>query len=975
MSTSLELANKLSAIVNTAREDGSLLARVRPTTAELLTYWFDDAYCDTRPWLNFHEWQRQAILNTIYCHEILHIESVSDLYDKVDSTLKLENDVWVEYLDNKRFSFPRYCMKMATWTGKTWVLNALLIRQYLNVHAMESSVVSSEIERTPAFSKNFMIVAPWLIVYDRLLDATMGKIGDDGKRDFHQSDFWMFQDLFIPEHYRDDVFWFVQSSIVTKGDIGKKIIRNGQIIITNWHIFLDKNTDEDIIEEYTHDPYSYADKIINDVLPLRPWVSAGNSLETLDNKALWWWQKEYIKSIPDLIVFNDEAHHLGEWTVKGDLDEDKKRQKAMNDIAEGKKLFVQIDFSATPYIQKWKEKAYFPHIIVDFPLIDAIKKWYVKTLVLDKRKEVASLANAELDFKVERDENNKPVALSTGQKIMITAWLEKLKVLERDFDEISIEHNKFPKMMLVCEDTQVVPLVADYLQEVWYGPDQYLEIHSNKKGEIGEEERKVLKQKLFSIDKHQNPKIIISVLMLREWFDVNNICVIVPLRSSTSWILLEQTIGRWLRLMWRGAEFEEIKAENRKNMLVRKTAPRNYYDILSIVEHPAFESFYNELMADGGIGIDEEELGDGKDKVLGDMITVSLKEDYQEYDIARPIIVSDIEELMTDPVYSLDNLHSYHHEFVELKRIIPQNEKFISETIASGTRFGDYDVNIGIMNAKSYNDFVSKLVHRITKHTSHNDGSINKKWFGNSFPSIQINIPQLTGIVDGFLRYKLFKQQIDYKLENNWKVLMLPDVSQFVIKEVTRMIIEAQDTENSGEPQIIEKHLSLVSQLNMRENYSLYVAKSIYPKLSYPSNKGELEKAFVEYVDNDANVQAFSKIYEKKHDFMRCRYIRHDGIPAYYYPDFIVKTNETIYLVETKWTSSIADENVKRKKVSAMNYVERINNLPDALRWNRKREYVLLSEDRFYTYRNNWATIKEMLESVKLQTDSKKTLF
>jgi type III restriction enzyme len=82
---------------------------------------------------------------------------------------------------------------------------------------------------------------------------------------------------------------------------------------------------------------------------------------------------------------------------------------------------MQIDFSATPYIQKGKAKKYFPHIVVDFPLIEAIKKGYVKTLVLDKRKEIASLSNEELDFKAIRDESNEVIGLSNGQKIMIQA--------------------------------------------------------------------------------------------------------------------------------------------------------------------------------------------------------------------------------------------------------------------------------------------------------------------------------------------------------------------------------------------------------------------------------------------------------------------------------------------------------------------------------------------------------------------------
>ena len=63
-----------------------------------------------------------------------------------------------------------------------------------------------------------------------------------------------------------------------------------------------------------------------------------------------------------------------------------------------------------------------------------------------------------------------------------------------------------------------------------------------------------IKEKLFNIDRYAQPKVIVSVLMLREGFDVNNICVVVPLRASTASILLEQTIGRGLRLMWREPE-------------------------------------------------------------------------------------------------------------------------------------------------------------------------------------------------------------------------------------------------------------------------------------------------------------------------------------------------------------------------------------------------------------------------------------
>lgn len=956
MSNSLQLSTSLTSIVNQSRNSWEFLEQVTPITQELLRFWFDEAYCESRM-VNFHEGQRQAILNTIYAHEILKTQNVADLYDKVGEGMRLSEDAGLDYLETKRYAFPRYCMKMATGTGKTWVLEALLIRQYLNAKNWGEN-----------FSKNFMIVAPWLIVYDRLQDAFLGKISQDGQRNFATSDLKIFEDLFIPEHLRDEIFSFVQSSVVTKEQIGKKFIWTGQIILTNWHIFLERNKEQEF--EDNIDPLANPEKIIKDIFPLRPWISAGNSLEILDNQVLWGRQLEYMKNIPDLIVFNDEAHHLWESTSKSDIEEDKKRQQALNEISLGKKLYIQIDFSATPYIQKWKDKQYFPHIIVDFPLIDAIKKWYVKTLVLDKRKEIATL---ELDFKAQRDENNKVIWLSDGQKVMIQAGLEKLKVLEKDFDKISIEHNKFPKIMIVCEDTMVVPFVTSYLIDLGYNEDEYLEVHSNKKWEISDEERKILKNKLFSIDKHQNPKIIISVLMLREGFDVNNICIIVPLRASTSGILLEQTIGRGLRLMRRWTDFEDIKAENRRNLLVKKLPPVNYFDILSIVEHPAFSSFYDELIADGWAGIDEWEISWWGEKILWDMITVWLKENFEEYDIARPIILSDVEEILSDPVYSLERLNAYHHSFESLKNMVPQNEKFISDTLISWTKFGDYDVIIWIFSAKNYNDFLGKLIHRVTQHTAIENMWVSKR-NNKIFPTSQVNIPKLAWVIDLYLKYKLFKQEINYLESNNRKVLMIQDVVEFVIKEVTRMVVEAQDTQSTWKSEVLFRKLSEVEKLNMRKNYSLNVVKCIYPQLQYPSNKWELEKNFIEFCDNDWLVQSFCKINENKHTFLRFRYIRSDGIPAYYYPDFIVKTDDKIFLVETKWTSSLQDENVKRKKISARNYIERINKLESELRENRLWEYALLGEDRFYTYQKNWGNIKEMLESTKLQ-ENKKTLF
>ena len=81
--------------------------------------------------------------------------------------------------------------------------------------------------------------------------------------------------------------------------------------------------------------------------------------------------------------------------------------------------------------------------------------------------------------------------------------------------------------------------------------DEVLRVDSDAKGKVKDEEWQRVSERLSHVDRYANPRVIVSVMMLREGFDVNNICVIVPLRSSESAILLEQTVGRGLRLMWR----------------------------------------------------------------------------------------------------------------------------------------------------------------------------------------------------------------------------------------------------------------------------------------------------------------------------------------------------------------------------------------------------------------------------------------
>ena len=948
VNTSLELAKRLSETVNEAWESGELLEQVTPTTQELLKFWFSEEYCSLRN-RNFHAGQRQAILNIVYLHEVLKAKNVWEYYEQLMPDMMALSDLTT--LNQQKYQMPKYAVKMATGTGKTWVMHALLIWQMLN--ARHEDVKSGR------FTKNFLLVAPGLIVYDRLLDAFCGRL-KEGKeeRDIETNDFYMNQEVFIPVHYRQEVFSFIQNNVVTKEDgIGRKTTGDGLIALTNWHLFENQMGDE--VEEEGND----VPAIINKLLPIRPGKAAGNDLGMLDRRYLRGSELEYLAGLDDIMVINDEAHHIHELKRNGEIEE-VEWQKGLNVIAENKgEKFFQIDFSATPYDQRGSgkkvQKVYFPHIIVDFDLATAMRKGLVKTLLLDRRQELTELEH--LDYKAVRDERNKVCDLSDGQRLMLRAGLAKLKKLEDEFT--AVDEKKNPKMLVICEDTSVAPFVSQLMMEDGLSQDEVVTIDSNAKGEVSEEEWKQTKEKLFNIDKYKKPKVIISVLMLREGFDVNNICVIVPLRSSEAPILLEQIIGRGLRLMWREPEYQSIKDFDRKRVLQLHTQPSTYIDMLSIIEHPAFIQFYEELFAQGLAIEDTGEAGEGGS--TGDLIRVGLREDYEQFDFEWPMIVREAEEELEDVEIDINSLMPFTAFPLErLRHFLAQDgETFISQEAISKTQFGRYKVTANLFTATSYNEYLQKLLRTITlrfdRVSSHKEMPV---------PNLQINEARTIAVVDRYIRTRLFGQPYNPFNGSDWKILLSKDaiVTKHIIEEMARAIFNLQNNIMTTDAQVVHTKFSTVTEIKMRETYSMEVHKCIYERLGYPTHGGGLERSFMDFLDKDGEVERFLKISENMHPFAVIYYMRRDGLMATYHPDFIVATQEKVYLIETKGNDKLFDKNVRQKQTAAVEWVRKINELRPEERMNREWEYVLISEDNFYGLSHNGATITDICERCKV---------
>ncbi|PJJ62349.1 DEAD/DEAH box helicase family protein [Compostimonas suwonensis] len=933
---------------------------VTPTTAALLRWWFQDDARERRT-ANFHNGQRDAILAIIYAHEILESTSLKDLYDKVRREALLHNGMLGE-VTSERHGYPKYAAKMATGTGKTWVLNALLIWQHLNNRADPTD---------PRFSSNFLIVAPGLIVYDRLLDSFLGTKGAS-ERDFATSDIYAQRELFVPDDRRPALFSFLQTSVVTKKEIGSKVTGTGMIAITNWHLLAGVE-DPDFLDDDEERILAPGEEIdvaaaIGSFFPLTPGTSTGNSLETLDRRFARGRPLDHLVGLSNLVVFNDEAHHVHQ-IANADETTDVEWQKSLSAIAEPKgRRFVQVDFSATPYNETGsgskRRKKWFPHIVVDFPLFAAMRQGLVKSLALDKRTEIASLP---LDFTAERDERNQIIGLSDGQRTMIRAGVKKLQILEQKFVETN--EVKHPKLLIVTEDTKVSPFVEDFLRESGLSDDEFLRVDSGRKTELGPKEWEPMRERLFDIDRHSDPTVIISVLMLREGFDVNNICVIVPLRSSASGILLEQTIGRGLRLMWRGDEaIDELKLETRQRMQLHK-APTNYFDVLFVVEHPAFEGFYDDLVGTG-VAVAVDDASDST-SATGDLETVELRDGYESYDFRVPAIIRDVEEELVRPSIDPLSLEVGKYPLDDLLAMIGTGDRFASHDLETGTQYGDFRVDGGVMTATGYNDYLSRITNRITEALGRTFVNTTQQYNRLSeFPILQTHKPLLLGWIDRYIRSRLFGRAFDPLDAENWRVLLLADVSKDIAGVFATALLESQQSVAVREAIVHHRLASEVSTITVRTSAAVAVTKCIYPKLRVPARGGGLERLFIEWADTDAAVEALLKIDEFRHDYLHRPYLKADGMPAQYSPDFLVRTAHEVYVVETKAQSALSDENVQRKKRAALAWCEQLNELAPEHRDDRLWHYVLLGESTARDWHSKGEQASRLLAFARLRRDN-----
>jgi type III restriction enzyme len=231
---------------------------------------------------------------------------------------------------------------------------------------------------------------------------------------------------------------------------------------------------------------------------------------------------EYLSKLDDLVLLMDESHR---YRASAGV-------KAINEL----NPILGLELTATPQVEKGTKPEPFSNVIYSYPLSEALTDGFVKDPAVATRE--------NFDAKNYTKEGLERLKLEDG----IHVHEETKTQLELYARENGVRRVK-PFMLVVAEDTTHASAIKAIMEDPSFFGGQYkgkvIEVHSQQKGV--EKDENV--QLLLSVENPDNPvEIVIHVNMLKEGWDVTNLYTIVPLRAANSRTLVEQSIGRGLRL-------------------------------------------------------------------------------------------------------------------------------------------------------------------------------------------------------------------------------------------------------------------------------------------------------------------------------------------------------------------------------------------------------------------------------------------
>jgi type III restriction enzyme len=231
---------------------------------------------------------------------------------------------------------------------------------------------------------------------------------------------------------------------------------------------------------------------------------------------------DYLAGLNDLVLLMDESHRYR--ATAG--------VKAINEL----KPILGLELTATPHVEKGGDSEPFKNVIYSYPLSNAMTDGFVK--------EPAVATRENFDAKNYDEASLEKLKLEDGVRVHENTKVE-LEVYARDNGKPIVK----PFTLIVAKDVEHANSLAKVIEDETFFGGRYkgkvITVHSNLKGD----EKDETVQQLLSVEDRDNPtEIVIHVNMLKEGWDVTNLYTIVPLRAANSKVLVEQSIGRGLRL-------------------------------------------------------------------------------------------------------------------------------------------------------------------------------------------------------------------------------------------------------------------------------------------------------------------------------------------------------------------------------------------------------------------------------------------
>ena len=827
-----------------------------PTSRSLLNWWFKEPHLipqadgSTAEFRYFFA-QQEAIETIVYLYDVARVKDKYDLM-RFDGSGAISTGMFDE-------TWRRFVVKMATGSGKTKVLSLVLAWSYF--HKLY--------EPDSELARNFLVITPNIIVLDRIYKDFQGL------RIF-------FADPVVPDNGYDDRNWRddFQLNLHVQDEV-RVTVPTGNIFLTNIH------------RVYAGDdvpPSADDDNTMGYFLGKRP--TGGTTDSKVDLGMI-------VRDIDELVVLNDEAHHIHDKSLAW--------FKSIEDIhnrlvQKGGSLSLQVDVTATP---KHNSGAIFVQTVSDYPLVEAISQNVVKHPVLPDAPSRAKL--------VERQSAKYTEKYADYIDLGVIEWRKAYT-----------EHEKLGKksvLFVMTDDTKNCDEVAEYLEGRYPDlKDAVLVIHTKNNGEISEavsgkkkEELERLRKQANDIDEPGSPyKAIVSVLVLKEGWDVRNVTTIVGLRpySAKSNILPEQTLGRGLRKMYSGETEEKV----------------------SVVGTDAFMEFVESIQAEG-VELERVAMGAGTQPKTPLVVEVDSEKE------AADIAALDIEiPVLTPPVYreyarltgmdvvGMEHQHLPYRQFSEEER-----RRIIFKDLTTGQEaHTTYLDPAGVADYRSVIGYFAQTVMKEMRLVSGYD--------------------VLFGKIKAFVQTEMFDRTVELEELNTLRNLSEITSTKRLVETFKRAINDLTVREANGAEIRDTIKLSHTRPFVAKDRAHLRPKKSVFNRIM-GDNSFELD--FAQSLEEWEDVASYAKNYFAVR--FKLDYVNADGDISNYYPDFIVNRSDgSVFVIETKGREEL-DVPLKMARLKA--WCRDVNQLQSVARY----DFVYVDQPGFERYRPR--SLKALVES------------